>query len=68
MVHKCMSTSPAGFQSKGVYRLCPSRGKASTLAHPLTNSIAESIDEYQTFLKTLGSSPITEAAYGKKVR
>jgi hypothetical protein len=68
MVHKCRSTFPAGFQSKGVYRLCPSRDKASTLAHPLTNSIADSVDEYQAFLKTLGYAPITEAAYGKKVR
>src|SRR5205823_6288637 len=33
--------------------------------HPLMTPIADSIDEYQAFLKTLGYS--AEAAYGKKV-
>ena len=42
--------------------------QASTLATPFNDPIAESIDEYQAFLKTLGYSPIAEAAYGKKVR
>jgi hypothetical protein len=35
---------------------------------PFNNPIAESIDEYQSFLKTLGYFPLAKAAYGKKVR
>ena len=42
--------------------------QASTLATPFNDPIAESIEEYQAFLKTLGYSPLTETAYGKKVR
>jgi hypothetical protein len=42
--------------------------QASTLAIPFNDPIAESIEEYQAFLKILGYSPLTEAAYGKKVR
>ena len=42
--------------------------QSTTLATPFNDPIAESIDEYQAFLKTLGYSPIAEAAYGKKVR
>jgi hypothetical protein len=41
--------------------------KASTLATPFHDPIAESIDEYQAFLKALGYSPIAEAAFGKRV-
>jgi hypothetical protein len=42
--------------------------KAETLATPFNDPIAESIEEYQAFLKTLGYSPIAQAAFGKKVR
>ena len=42
--------------------------EASTLATPFNDPIAESIEEYQAFLKTLGYSPIAQAAFGKKVR
>jgi hypothetical protein len=42
--------------------------KAVTLATPFNDPIADSIEEYQAFLKTLGYSPIEEAAFGKKVR
>jgi hypothetical protein len=42
--------------------------KALNLVTPFNDPIAESIEEYQTFLKTLGYSPIADAAYGKKVR
>jgi hypothetical protein len=42
--------------------------KASTLATPFNDPIAESIKEYQGFLKSLGYSPLAKAAYGKKVR
>ena len=42
--------------------------KAETLATPFNDPLAESIDEYQAFLKSLGYSPIAEAAFGKKVR
>jgi hypothetical protein len=41
--------------------------KATTLATPFNDPIAESIDEYQSFLKMLGYSPIAEAAFGKSV-
>jgi hypothetical protein len=42
--------------------------QASTLATPFNDPIAESIDEYQAFLKSLGYSPIAQAAYGKRIR
>jgi hypothetical protein len=41
--------------------------KATTLATPFNDPIAESIEEYQTFLKKLGYSPIAQAAFGKKI-
>jgi hypothetical protein len=41
---------------------------AQTLATPFNDPIAQSIEEYQGFLKSLGYSPIAEAAFGKKVR
>jgi len=33
--------------------------KASTLATPFNDPIAESIEEYQSFLKSLGYSPLS---------
>jgi len=42
--------------------------KASILTTPFNDPLAESIEEYQAFLKALGYSPIAKAAYGKKVR
>jgi hypothetical protein len=42
--------------------------KAEPLATPFNDPVAESIEEYQAFLKTLGYSPLAEAAYGKNVR
>jgi hypothetical protein len=41
--------------------------KATTLATPFNDPIAESIDEYQSFLKKLGYSPISQVAFGKKI-
>jgi hypothetical protein len=41
--------------------------KASTLATPFNDPIAESIDEYQSFLRKLGYSPIAQATFGKKL-
>ena len=41
--------------------------QVSTLATPFHDPIAESIEEYQAFLKTLGYSPLAKAAFGKKV-
>jgi hypothetical protein len=41
---------------------------ATTLATPFNDPIAQSIKEYQAFLKTLGYSPLAEAAFGKNVR
>ena len=42
--------------------------QAQTLATPFNDPITESIEEYQTFLKKLGYSPLAEAAFGKNVR
>jgi hypothetical protein len=41
--------------------------KATKIATPFNDPIAESIEEYQTFLKLLGYHPIAEAAFGKKL-
>lgn len=41
---------------------------ATTLATPFNDPIAESIEEYQTFLKTFGYAPIAEGAFGKQLR
>ncbi len=41
--------------------------KATTLATPFNDPIAQSIGEYQAFLKSLGYSPIAKAAFGKKL-
>jgi hypothetical protein len=41
--------------------------KAQKLATPFNDPIAQSIEEYQAFLKTLGYSPIAQAAFGKKI-
>jgi hypothetical protein len=41
--------------------------QATTLATPFNDPIAKSIDDYQACLKTLGYSPIAEAAFGKKI-
>jgi hypothetical protein len=40
---------------------------AQTLATPNNDPIAESIEEYQAFLKKLGYSPLAEAAFGKQI-
>src|SRR5256885_2358332 len=42
--------------------------QASTLATPFHDPIAESIDEYQIFLKTLGYSSLAQGAFGKSIR
>jgi hypothetical protein len=42
--------------------------KAETLATPFNDPIAESIEEYQSFLRTLGYSLLAEAAFGKKIQ
>lgn len=42
--------------------------QATTIATPHNDPIAESIEEYQAFLKKLGYSPLAEAAFGKHVR
>jgi hypothetical protein len=42
--------------------------QAVRLATPFNDPIAESIEEYQAFLKTLGYSPLAEAAFGKNIR
>jgi hypothetical protein len=39
--------------------------KAETLATPFNDPIAESIEEYQAFLTSLGFSPLAKAAFGK---
>jgi hypothetical protein len=42
--------------------------QATTLAMPFNDPIAESIEEYQAFLKSLGYSPIAQAAFGKEIK
>jgi hypothetical protein len=42
--------------------------QATTIATPSNDPIAESIEEYQTFLKALGYSPLAEAAYGRRLK
>jgi hypothetical protein len=37
------------------------------VATPFNDPIAESIEEYQLFLKKLGYSPIAQGAFGKKI-
>lgn len=39
--------------------------QATQIATPFNDPVAESIDEYQGFLRTLGYGPIAEAAFGK---
>lgn len=41
--------------------------QATTIATPFNDPIAESIDEYQTFLKTLGYSQLAKTAFGKNL-
>ena len=41
--------------------------QASTLATHFNDPIAQSIEEYQSFLKSLGYSPLAQAAFGKKL-
>jgi hypothetical protein len=41
--------------------------QAKTLATPFNDPIAESIEEYQAFLKKLGYSPLAESAFGKHI-
>jgi hypothetical protein len=41
--------------------------QASIVATPFNDPIAESIEEYQAFLKALAYSPIAKAAFGKHV-
>jgi len=41
--------------------------EATHIATPFNDPIAKSIEEYQTFLRTLGYTPIAQAAFGKKI-
>jgi hypothetical protein len=52
----------------GEVRLLRQFPKASTIATPFRDPIAETIVEYQAFLKSLGYSPLSKTAFGKKVR
>ena len=38
---------------------------ATRIATPFNDPIAETIDEYQTFLRSLGYEPVAKAAFGK---
>jgi hypothetical protein len=42
--------------------------EAAKIATTTRDPIAETIEEYQTFLKSLGYSPLFKTAFGKKVR
>jgi len=39
--------------------------EATRIATPFNDPIAETIDEYQTFLRSLGYEPVAKAAFGK---
>jgi hypothetical protein len=41
---------------------------ATTIATPFNDPIAQSIEEYQSFLKTLGYTSVAEAAFGKQLQ
>ena len=41
--------------------------EASRIATPFNDPIAKTIEEYQTFLRTLGYTPIAQAAFGKAI-
>jgi hypothetical protein len=41
--------------------------EATSLATPFNDPIAESIEEYQTFLQSVGYTPLVDAAFGKKL-
>jgi hypothetical protein len=42
--------------------------EATTIATPFHDPIAETIGEYQAFLKELGFSPLANAAFGKQIQ
>jgi hypothetical protein len=42
--------------------------EATRIVTPFNDPIAHSIEEYQTFLRSLGYEPIAKAAFGKKLR
>ena len=42
--------------------------EASTVATTTHDPIAETVAEYQAFLKILGYSPIAKTAFGKRIR
>jgi hypothetical protein len=50
------------------YYLLAKFPQASTLATPFNDPIADSIDEYQAFLTTLGYAPLVQGAFGKHIR
>jgi hypothetical protein len=41
--------------------------EATRIATPFNDPIANSIEEYQTFLRSLGYEPVAQAAFGKKI-
>jgi hypothetical protein len=40
---------------------------ATRITTPFNDPIAETIEEYQTFLRSLGYEPVAEAAFGKRI-
>ena len=41
--------------------------EATRIVTPFNDPIAKSIEEYQTFLRSLGYEPVAEAAFGKEI-
>ena len=41
--------------------------EATRFVTRFNDPIAETIEEYQTFLRTLGYDPVAQAAFGKKI-
>jgi hypothetical protein len=42
--------------------------RANTIATPFNDPIANSIEEYQSFFKSPGYSPLAEAAFGQNMK
>jgi hypothetical protein len=48
--------------------LCKQFPEATRLATPFNDPIAHSIEEYQTFLRSLDYEPVAQAAFGKPLQ
>jgi hypothetical protein len=49
---------------KRLYKQFP---EATRIVTPFNDPIAKSIEEYQTFLRSLGYKPVAQAVFGKEI-